>query len=144
MSGIPPIRQIRQVLGKPKPPSERVEQAHVVQLLRSIGAHVYVLGTVRPKADSYHGTCQTPGLGDLYVILPARDGKWADKPPQPLWIEMKRRGGRVRPEQKLFAERCRAAGVAHVTGTCDDVIAYLVQGGWLKASSVAHYRQPAP
>lgn len=135
---------------KIKPPSERTEQAHTVQLLRSIGAHIYVLGTVRRKGD-HPGTMQTPGLPDLYAILPSRVLEPSvDGSPEvisrhkPLWIEMKRRGGRVRPEQKLFAERCHAAGVAHVTGTCDDVIAYLVQGGWLKASSVATHHLSKP
>lgn len=132
---------------RPKPRPEKAEQALTLQLLRSIGAHVYVLGTVRPQGD-YRGTCQTAGLPDLWVMLPpspcvcSLTDEPHTRPGKALWIEMKRHGGRVRPEQKVFAQRCQEAGVAHVTGTCDDVIRYLCDGGWLKASSLPHYRQP--
>lgn len=135
---VPQFDRVIARVSKPNPPSERQEQTNTINLLRSIGAHVYPIGTTRRKGD-YQGTMMAIGLPDIWVILPPlRDGRR----PQALWIEMKRQGGRVRPEQKVFAERCQAAGVAHVTGTCDDVIAYLVQGGWLKASSLPHYKQP--
>lgn len=39
---------------------ERIVQRHVVALLRSVGGHVYTLGTVRPKGDR-PGTMQSRG-----------------------------------------------------------------------------------
>jgi hypothetical protein len=50
---------------------ERVQQAHIIRLVRTIGGVVYVLGTVRRRGD-YQGTMQTPGISDLLVFLPVR------------------------------------------------------------------------
>ena len=126
--------------------AERVEQAHIVQLLRSLGAAVYVLGTVRRRGD-YPGTMQTPGLPDLYVVLPPARLP-ATRPTlrghSPLWVEVKAQGGRLRPAQVAFQAQCIVAGVPHVVGGLDAVIAYLIAGGWLAAASVPHYRRPAP
>lgn len=41
---------------------EKVVQAHIVQLIRSLGGRAYVLGTRRRSTD-FHGTMQTP-VGD--------------------------------------------------------------------------------
>jgi hypothetical protein len=51
--------------------SERAEQSHIVQLLRTVGGQVYVLGTTRRRGD-YAGTMQTPGLPDLLAFLPVK------------------------------------------------------------------------
>jgi hypothetical protein len=72
--------------------SEKTEQAHGVQLLRSLGAKVYVLGGHR-RAGDYQGTMQTEGLPDVEAFLPVRGTrrrvflKW----------ECKAVGGRLRP-----------------------------------------------
>ncbi len=123
---------------------EKAVQAHIVQLLRSIGGQVYVMGTTRRRGD-FAGTMQTPGIPDLMAFLPARDCPH----PAPaargrvfLFVEVKARGGRLRPEQLAFAEGCVAAGVPHVVGDLDAVIAWLVEHGYVKADSVPHYRQP--
>jgi hypothetical protein len=134
----PPRRRLQQ--------REKIVQQQIVHLLRSIGAAVYVLGTKRPREDS-QGTRQTPGIPDLYTFLP---------PPRlqtdaagdhyqhgcGLWIEVKAQGGRLRPEQVQFREGCGFAHVPHVTGGVDQVIAFLMAGGWLKADNLPHYRLP--
>lgn len=131
---------------------ERSEQAAIVQLLRALGAKVYTLGTTRRRGD-YQGTMQTPGLPDIIAFLkwppPTRgDSRVADTAAalgltrELLAIECKAEGGRMRPEQVEFRDLAIAAGVAHVTGGVDAVIAWLVARGHLRADQVAHYRQP--
>lgn len=124
---------------------EKVEQQQLCNLLRSIGAAVYVLGTRRPKRDSYHGTHQTAGIPDVFAILPASPVAGPDgchSASCALWVEVKAAGGKLRPEQAVFRERCLSAELAHVVGGVDDVIVFLVAGGWLRADGVAHYRRP--
>lgn len=116
---------------------EKAEQAHIVQLLLSIGAAVYVLGTRRPRGD-HQGTCQTPGVPDLLAFLPTR----AERPTRQLWVECKAKGGRLRPEQLDFRTLCECAGVAHVVGDLDAVIAWLCEHAYVKADQFPHYRQP--
>ena len=114
---------------------ERVEQAHGVKLLRSLGASVYVIGTTRPKGD-YMGTCQTPGLPDVFCFLPRNLGG--------LWWEVKAKGGRLRPEQEQFRLACMACEapnqVHYVTGDANALIEWLMMLGLLKAENVPHYR----
>ena len=112
---------------------ESLVQWQIVRLLRSLGAAVYVLGTVRRKGD-YQGTNQTPGISDLCVFLRGRQ----------LWIEVKAEGGRLSPAQRAFQAQCHTCGVAHVVGGVSEVLAWLVDAGIVKADGVAHYRQPAP
>lgn len=116
--------------------SEKTEQAHGVQLLRSLGAKVYVLGGHR-RAGDYQGTMQTEGLPDVEVFLPMRVGrrvflKW----------ECKAVGGRLRPEQREYQELCLVADVYHVVGPFDALIAWLAEYGYVKADNFPHYRQP--
>jgi hypothetical protein len=109
---------------------ERDEQREIVKLLRTIGAAVYVLGTTRRKGD-HPGTMQTPGIPDIYAILPAP----AYRPLRRgmgVWIEVKAKGGRLRPEQAGFAAHCCAWDIPHVVGGLDAVIDFLVSGGWVK------------
>lgn len=127
-----------------KPPRipEKTEQAHGVQLLRSIGADVWTLGTVRAKGD-YPGTRQTPGLPDVFAVLPVL---WSIIPsiqPPPrraLWWECKAVGGRLRPEQRHFQRCCVEADLWHVVGTFDDLLAALADWGYLRREGLAHYR----
>lgn len=122
---------------KPKPRPEKAEQAAIVQLLRSIGATVYILGHPSPAdGRTFRGTGQTPGIPDLYAFLPPKQ----HHPDWPiayraggLWVEVKRVGGKLRPEQADFRDRCVRAGLPHVVGTCDAVIAWLVEAGYLVA-----------
>lgn len=118
---------------------EKTVQSHIVQLLRSIGGRVYVLGTVRRRGD-FPGTMQSPGVPDLiaFVRLPG------DLLPRTacVFIECKAAGGRLRPEQAEFRALCEASGTPHVVGDLDAVIAWLVERGVVKADQFPHYRQP--
>lgn len=122
---------------------EKVIQEQTKALLRTIGAKVYVIGRP-PRRDATHkGTGIGVGLPDLYAILPdAPRYCGAGMAAHGLWIECKAAGGRLRPAQREFAERCEAAGIAHIVGGVDDVIAYLLDNGYLLPSSVPHYRLP--
>lgn len=138
---------------KPRPRLEKFEQQDIAHLLRSIGGKVYTLGTRRPRgkkcptcatfvAES-QGTRQTPGVADLLAFLPTRWSGIASGPYRQLMVEAKSEAGSMTPEQKEFRELCLKAGVAHVHGTLDDVIAWLLKEGYLKPSQVPHYRVPA-
>ena len=125
---------------KPRPAPEKVVQQQIVTALRRIGATVYVIGHAPPRDGRRHfGTGQTPGIPDLFAFLPARAGRR-----ETLWIEVKREGGRVRPEQLDFAQLCLEAQAKYVRGTLDDVYAWLVDHGYILADSLPHYRQPQP
>lgn len=119
---------------------EKVVQAHIVQLLRSIGGDVWVLGTKRRRGD-FHGTMQTPGIGDVFAILPAPPRTTG--PRVPVWVECKAAGGRLRPDQAVFRDRCREAELAHIVGGLDELIVFLAERGWVNKHSLPHYRQPA-
>lgn len=110
---------------------ERVAQRQIVHLLRSVGAQVWVLGTTRRRGD-HPGTMQTPGICDVVAFVP-RAGL--------LMVEVKAKGGRLRPEQSHFRDCCREHHVAHVVGGVDEVIAWLVGQGILRADALPWYRQ---
>ena len=113
--------RVERILRRPatRQQPERQEQKAIVRLLQSLGATVYVLGTTRP-AGGYMGTCQTPGIPDLYAFLPAGGA---------LWVEVKATGGRLSPAQLAFRELCASRGVHYVTGGVDSVAAWL-RVGW--------------
>ena len=111
--------------------SEKTEQARILELLEAMRARVYVSGTVRPRADSHHGTCQTPGIPDITAFLPAPiSGIGGGRPLRLVFIEVKRQGGRLRPEQAIFRDHCTAAGIAHITGGLDALMAWLEVEGY--------------
>lgn len=114
---------------------EKVIQAQIVTLLRSIGAKVYVFG-VRRRRDDYQGTMQTPGAADLEAYVPFRNGSGH----RMVKIEVKADGGRPSAEQRALATLCRSAKVDYICGGVDDVVAWLIAGGWLARDSVPHYR----
>jgi hypothetical protein len=121
---------------------EKIEQAHIVAFLRQIGCAVCVIGHPSPSdGRSSRGTGQTPGIPDLWAFLPARGPVAAATG---VWIEVKAAGGQLRPEQAAFRAQCEQCRVAHVVGGLDAVIAFLIDGGWVKSSSLPHYRQPKP
>jgi hypothetical protein len=107
---------------------ERTAQGHIVRLLRSLGAAVYVLGTVRRRDDAHHGTMQTPGIPDLYAILPRRGGGTR----QTLWVEVKAARGRRSPAQDTFAAHVATAPCDYVCGGLPDVVAYLARHGYVR------------
>ena len=109
--------------------SEKQEQASIVQLVETLGGKAYVLGTTRPAGD-FRGTCQTPGLPDLYAFLPYQHAASTSR--ASLWIEVKKVGGRRSKAQDEFKALCEASDTRYLCGTCDDVIAWLKEAGWLK------------
>ena len=117
---------------------ERYAQGAIVQLLRTVGCQVWTLGTTRRRGE-HHGTMQSPGLPDLLAFLPRGMGL--------LCLEVKAKGGRLRPEQEVFRNATLACAapwqVHHVVGGLDTVIGYLMSLGLLKAQDVAHYRVTA-
>lgn len=122
---------------------EKVVQQHALNLLRNVGARVWVLGTRRRRGD-FPGTMQTPGIADVFAILPPPPLKSDRRSPVPLWFECKAAGGRLRPEQAEFRTACLEAELAHVVGGVDELMSFLVRGGWLKSQNVPHYKQPQP
>jgi hypothetical protein len=118
---------------------ERAAQRAIVQLLSQVGCRVWVLGTTRPRGD-FRGTCQSPGLPDLIAHLPGGGGV--------LFVEVKAGKNTLRPEQRDFRQLCLLCaapfGVHHIVGGLDNVIAYLVKLGLLKADQVASYRVTMP
>jgi len=115
---------------------EKVEQQQIVQLLRTFGWAVYVLGHPSPADGRRHrGTGQTPGLPDLLAFSPAPVR-------QQVWIEVKRDGQqhRLRPAQVAFRSLARDAGVGHVVGTLNDVVGWLVEHRYITERQVPWYR----
>lgn len=103
--------------------SEKAEQAAIVKLLRSVGAHVYPLS--QPRA-----TMQAEGLPDLWVFLPH---SYPDLMGNGIWVEVKARGGKLRPAQERFKNLCDEFGVLHVVAFgLDGMIEYLKEAGLLK------------
>jgi hypothetical protein len=116
--------------------SEKTEQSHIVQLLRSIGGKVYVLGHPSPNdGRRSRGTGQTPGIPDVLAFLHAR----ADEP-ELLFVEVKASGGRLQPEQAEFEDLATRAHVAHIVGGLDAVIAWLTEREYVKTESFPTYR----
>lgn len=121
----------------PRRAPERAIQSQGARLLRTIGGRVWELGTTRRRGD-YAGTMQTPGLPDVLAFMPPREPH--------LWRllvwEAKAPGGRLRPEQAIFRELCQFAGIHHVVGDLDALIAWLLEHGYLRRDQIAHYRAP--
>jgi len=122
---------------------EKYEQADGVKLLGSLGARVYVLGTVRRRGD-YQGTMQTPGIPDVHAFLPppkyGRDLPWGQTRRLLHW-EVKSDTGRPSPAQDEYRVLCQLAGVWHVTGNLNALLAALVQQGYLRADQLTIQRQ---
>lgn len=128
-----------QPLGQPRVP-EKTVQAHVVQLARTVGGKVWVIGGHRRRTD-YQGTMQTPGLSDLVLFIPEGD-RW-----HLVFFECKAKGGRLSPEQVIFrdlvlAVAANASVVHHLVGGLDAFIAWLVTRGLVRTENVPHYRRP--
>jgi hypothetical protein len=95
--------------------SEKAEQQAIVDLLRLIGAKVYILGTKRRKGD-YPGTMQTTGIPDLYAFLP----ECGTRPRTSVWIEVKAADGHPSGAQLDFETLCDLTQHRYFRGTADD------------------------
>lgn len=128
---------------RPSRVPEKAEQAHGVQLVRSIGGKAYIIGGHRRRGD-YQGTMQSPGIPDVMFFLPPRPVPPGSGNVRPLFLfwEAKASGGRLRLEQDEFRGLCQDAGVEHLVGNFDALIAWLAEHHYVKAESVPHYRQP--
>lgn len=122
----------------PRVPETQV-QWQCVTLYRSMGARVYVIGTKRRQGD-YQGTMQSPGVADLLIFLPPLSAGATRK--VQLWHEVKAELGRLSDDQKLFRADCAASDQAHIVGGIDAAYEFLINGGWLDAKNVPHYRRP--
>lgn len=111
---------------------EKAIQAQCVSVLRSLGAKVWVLGTVRAKGD-HPGTRQTPGVSDVIAFLRGAC----------LFLEVKAEGGKLRPEQVDFRDAALTCGppVYHVVGGVDELFHWLVERGIVKAENVPYARR---
>ena len=137
------LRRRRQV-GEPRRRLEKDEQALTVQTLEAIGAAVYVLGTRRPRGRNcpkcgtfvaeHQGTCQTPGIADLVVFLPAPRGAAGGVRPI-LFVEQKAVDGRFSPRQKEFRKLAEASPASYVAGTVDDVVRFLEARGYVRTGT---------
>lgn len=120
-----------------RPPLEKVEQAHICAFVRAtLQGKVWVLGTVRRRTD-YQGTNQTPGLADLWMVLPAV----RDLPSVGVWWETKSKAGQRSAAQVQFGEACQSAGVAYGFGPFDAFMAWAISQGRVLPSRLAHYHQ---
>lgn len=116
---------------------EKVVQAQIRHALLSVGAAVYTIGRPPRRDAVFKGTGQTPGIPDLYVLLPVSPMHHAA---HGLWIEVKAKGGKLRPHQIDFMWRCGQAGIPHLVGGLDDVLAYLQARGYIREYP-AQYRK---
>lgn len=122
---------------------EKVVQQQIVTFIKTIGGKVKVVGTRRPREDRHHSTFQTPGIPDLIVFVPLPAEPYSGRVRNLHgYIEVKAEGGRLRPEQREFQQDCAEAGVEHVVGDLDAVVAWLMRHGVIKPDQVAHYRVP--
>ena len=110
---------------------EKTVQADIVRLLETLGFRVWTTGTVRPRGD-HPGTCMTPGLPDVLAF-----GRG-----QLLCVEVKARGGQLRPSQVAFRDACMAVkgNVFHVVGGVEDVVRWLTAAGVVRDG----WAQPTP
>lgn len=128
-------------------PLEKDVQASILSLLLTLGATPITLGrpglrrrlcpTCKTPVHMDPGTRQTAGVPDLQAFMPERAGRR-----QFVVIEVKRPGEKLRAEQEAYRQMCEAAGIVHIWGDLDAVIAWLLSAGYLNASQVPHYRLP--
>ena len=137
---------------------ETVIQRQIVKVLKTVNAEVYEIGRPPHRDDTnvHKGLRQSPGVPDLIVHMPVaplplrdrahqsagwarlRDGQWF-MDAHTLWIEVKGEGGKLSEAQQGFRDFCLMANEPHIVGGLDEVLAYLVEHGYVKET--AHYRQ---
>ncbi len=101
-------------------PVEKAVYEQVCYLLRLAGCKVYRLAQARASS-------QSPGLPDLWVFGPG---------PRFAWVEVKRPGGRLRPDQRQFRELCQARRIEHLVGGIDEVTRLLSRWGLIGSDGV--------
>jgi hypothetical protein len=99
-------------------------QAQVVKLYERVGC--IVARTAQSYRRGSHRQAGTPGIPDLYVFPPLQRG-FGDRfvGAAPWFHESKAPGGRQRPEQREWQERCEARGVAYVLGGTEAALVHL-------------------
>ncbi len=124
-----------------------------MRFLVGLGGRVYVSGTRRSRGRKcptcqtfvaeHQGTRQTPGIPDLEVFLPLPPRRRAagDTSRVLLKVECKRTGERMTDDQVAYARLTTSAGIHHVAGDLNAVLAWAVQEGYVRAENVPHYRQ---
>lgn len=57
-------------------------------------------------------------------------------------MKSEERRGRLSTEQREYRALCQAAAIAHVTGTYDDLIAWLIEHQYARPEQFPTYRRP--
>jgi hypothetical protein len=129
--------------------SEKVEQAHIVQLARAVGCVVHVLGVVRRGSrcskcgewvQGHMGTQQTAGIPDLEIWLPERGSTVRGQRELVKW-ETKAADGRLSADQVAYRDLCAVSGVTWGVGPYAAFEQFLVARGLVKAENVPFYRR---
>lgn len=115
-----------------KPPLERVIQAQILAYLKARGYFVWRQnqGGIPTRKGGFRKFNGMRGLPDLCGLLPYRSTyndpfNCLTKPPQALFIEVKRPGGKLRPEQAAFLAKAKELGhLAFMAASVDDVKAH--------------------
>lgn len=118
-----------------KPPLERVIQKEILAYLTSKGYFVWRqnAGAIPTGNGGFRAFNGMRGLPDICGLLPQRpfvlaeladprysNGDWI--PQQALFVEVKRPGGKLRPEQAAFIDKANELGHLAFMATClDDV-----------------------
>lgn len=92
--------------------SEKSIQHWCAQMFKAAGCLVYSLSQARASK-------QSPGLPDLYVLVPRRATAF--------WFETKSAKGRQSEAQAAFQKACEACGVRYVMGGMDEARAMLTE-----------------
>lgn len=106
-------------------PLEKTEQANIVKLVTALSGTAYEIGRPRPRTDEHQGMRQTPGVADLWIVLPIARGVDAIG----LWWETKSEVGERSEAQDEFAMWCHRAKTPYGYGTCADFVVWLQQHG---------------
>lgn len=132
---------------------EKIEQGHIVELARLIGAFVVVLGTRRsrgkpcPNCGTFvaedQGTRQTEGVADLELWMPQKGVEAATGERRYLllkWETKRPDGGRFSPAQQQYAAIVNASNVEYGSGSFDDFIAWCCSRGYCSTGQFSHER----
>lgn len=111
---------------KVDPPLEKEVHRACVAFYRQIGCTVYSTAQARASKVAL-------GLPDLIVCWPARGVHWAH--------EVKRIGGKLRPDQEKFRDTWLAAGGLYVTGDLSAAVAFVEE---IRGVRRAAQPQPPP
>lgn len=111
----------------------------IKKLLNSIGAAVYVMGTIRHDGNS-DDTIPIPGVSGLLLCwLPDRRIQSSGvivstNVPVLLFVQCMAKDAEMSPEQRIFRRWCHAAHVHHVVGDQQAVIQWLIDQRMIAAT----------